>query len=180
MSWEDDAIRDGVIFQHANDLQPGRLRVRIPFDTHTYLAHNAHGGSILIGGRRDDALEPEVLESVVNQRLSGFSRVALALEGGRNSIEEAKLRSREPVAGETRGRGERGKLLKGVQARHKAACSDELLRVFVFDGTLAIGRLVELGKLRIVQDGLLQPLGTLGQRLHPYGAELSLPQVHIE
>src|SRR5262249_5584559 len=158
----------------------GWLRIWVPFNAHAYLAHDAHGCRILIGCRRDDALEPQVLESIVNQRLGSFGRIALTSEGGRNGVEEAKLRSREPVTGRTPRRGERCELLKGVQAWHEAACSDELLRVLVDDGALAIRRLVELGKLRIAQDGPLQPLGTLGQRLRPYGAEISLTQVHIE
>ena len=84
------------------------------------------------------------------------------------------------MAGRARGRGESCQLLKGVQAWHEAAGSDELLRVLVYDGALAIRRLVELGKLRIAQNGPLQPLGSLGQRLRPDCAEFNLPQFHIE
>ncbi len=71
-------------------------------------------------------------------------------------------------------------LFKDVQTRHEAACSDESLRVLVYDGALAIWWLVEFGKLRIAQDGPLQPLGPLVQRLCSYCAEVHLPQFHIE
>ncbi len=33
-----------------------------------------------------------MLERVVNQRLGSFGRIALTLQGGRNRVEEAKLR----------------------------------------------------------------------------------------
>src|SRR5439155_8513065 len=88
------AIPDGVILQHANDLQPRWLRIRVPFNAHTYLAHDAHGCRILIGCRRDDALEPEVLESIVNQRLGSFGRIALAPEGCTSSMENGRITSR--------------------------------------------------------------------------------------
>src|SRR5262249_37801667 len=99
---------------------------------------------------RDDTLEPEVLEGIANHCLGSFSGVALALKGGAHGIEEAKLRSSEPGAGWLRDRGECRQLFEGVQAWHKAACANELPCVLVYNGAIAIGRLVQHGKLCIV------------------------------
>ena len=74
-----------------------------------------------MGSCRDDLLEPEMLEGIVHHRMGSFGRVALAMQGGGNGIEEAKLGGGEPMRG-WRGRSrECRELFEGVQAWHEAA-----------------------------------------------------------
>ncbi len=82
-------ITHHVILQNPDHLQPDRIRLRIKLEAHPELAHDAHRGRVIIGGRCDDLAQAKLVEGVFDQSACCLRGVAMLPVAWRDRPEQA-------------------------------------------------------------------------------------------